>query len=107
MSTIEDILKATGDELLDSAKSSIKDLLTSAKGESEDVVKETGALVEKWLVMRANGELDNDELKELLESRKIVIEQFLNTQEIQAKKKFETMTSGLIDIVANKLIEKL
>lgn len=104
MPNIEEILKETGDEGLDLIKNSFKERLLQAKNESETVIKETGELLEKWLVKRANGEFDDDELEELLNTRKRVIEQFLLLQEIASRARLEKISMGLIDIVVNKFI---
>ncbi len=107
MSNIEEILRETGDEGLDLIKTSFKERLLHAKDESKTVIKETGELLEKWLVMRANGELDDDELKSLLNTRKRVIGQFLLTQEIGARARMEKISIGLIDIVIDKFIGEI
>ena len=104
MSNIEEILRETGDEGLDLIKTSFKEFLLQAKDESKTVIKETGKNLEKWLVMRANGELDDDELESLLNTRKRVVRQFLLTQEITSQARLEKISIGLIDIVVNKFI---
>ena len=104
MLNIEEILKGTGDEALDLIKTSFKELLLQAKNESKTVIKETGEKLEKWLVMRAMGELDDDELESLLNARKRVVRQFLLTQEITSRARLEKISMGLIDIVVNKFI---
>jgi hypothetical protein len=104
MSDINQVLKETGDEALDLIKSSFKELLLESKKESNKVIKETGEKLEKWLIMRDDGELDDDELESLMNTRKRVVRQFLNTQDIAARARFEKLTMGLIDMVTNKFI---
>jgi uncharacterized membrane protein len=104
MSTLEEILKATGDEVLDLAKSQFKEILTEAKKESPEVINETAEKVERWLVMRASGDLDDDELKALLNARRRTVRQFLLTQEIATRARLERISLGLIDSVQNKFI---
>lgn len=104
MSDINEILKETGDEALDFIKSSFMELLLEAKDESKKVIKETGEKLEKWLVMRARDELDDDELESLLRTRKRVVKQFLNSQDIASRARLEKISIGLIDIVKNKFI---
>jgi hypothetical protein len=104
MSTLEEILKATGDEVLDLAKSEFKELITEAKKESPEIINETAEKVERWLVMRANGDLDDDELKALLNTRRRTVRQFLLTQEIATRARLERISLGLIDSVQNKFI---
>ena len=107
MSSIDDILKSIGDEALDSVKSELKDLLSQAKDEQEEFVKKTAEKIEKWLKMRVEGELDNDELESLLNARKRAVRQNLNTLEIQSRARLEKIVFGIIDIVANKLLDKI
>ena len=107
MPSIDDILKETGEEALDLVKTNFKELLFQAKDESKTVIKETGEKIEKWLIMRAKGELDDDELKSLLNTRKKVVSQFLLTQEIASRARLEKISMGLIDIVVNKFIGKV
>lgn len=104
MSSINEILKETGDEVLDFIKFSFKELLLEAKDESKVVIKDTGEKLEKWLIMRAKGELDDDELESLLNTRRRVVRQFVNTQEISSRARLEKISMGLIDIVVNKFI---
>jgi len=107
MPSIDDILKETGEEALDLVKTNFKELLFQAKDESKTVIKETGEKIEKWLIMRAKGELDDDELESLLNTRKKVVSQFLLTQEIASRARLEKISMGLIDIVVNKFIGKV
>ena len=107
MPSIDDILKETGEEAVDLVKTNFKELLFQAKDESKTVIKETGEKIEKWLIMRAKGELDDDELESLLNTRKRVVRQFLLTQEISSRARLEKISMGLIDIVVNKFIGKV
>ena len=104
MPNIEDILKETGEEALDLVIANFKESLLESKNELKTVIKETGEKIEKWLVMRAEGELDNDELESLLNTRKRVVQQFLLSQEIASRARLEKISIGLIDIIINKFI---
>jgi hypothetical protein len=104
MSALEELLKETGDEGLDLIKSSFKELLLNAKNDSNEVIKETGEKIEKWLELRANGELDDDELEALLNARKRTVRQFLLMKEISVRASLEKISVGLIDLVTNKFI---
>ncbi len=57
--------------------------------------------------MRMNGEFDDDELEALLNARKRVVRQNLNTLEIQSRARVEKIVFGIIDIVTNKLLDKI
>ena len=107
MSSIDKVLKSLGDEVLDSVKTEFIDLLSQAKDEQIDFVNETAEKIEKWLIMRVNGEFDDDELEALLNARKRVVRQNLNTLEIQSRARVEKIVFGIIDIVTNKLLNKI
>lgn len=107
MSSIDEVLESLGDEVLDSVKTEFIDLLSQAKDEQIDFVNETAEKIERWLIMRVNGEFDNDELEALLNARKRVVRQNLNTIEIQSRARVEKIVFGIIDIVTNKLLDKI
>ena len=107
MSSIDEVLKSLGDEVLDSVKTEFINLLSQAKDEQIDFVNETAEKIERWLIMRVNGDFDDDELEALLNARKRVVRQNLNTLEIQSRARVEKIVFGIIDIVTNKLLNKI
>ncbi len=107
MSSIDKVLESLGDEVLDSVKTEFIDLLSQAKDEQIDFVNETAEKIERWLIMRVNGDFDDDELEALLNARKRVVRQNLNTIEIQSRARVEKIVFGIIDIVTNKLLDKI
>ncbi len=107
MSSIDEVLESLGDEVLNSVKTEFIDLLSQAKDEQIDFVNETAEKIERWLIMRVNGEFDDDELEALLNARKRVVRQNLNTIEIQSRARVEKIVFGIIDIVTNKLLDKI
>ena len=107
MSSIDEVLESLGDEVLDSVKTEFIDMLSQAKDEQIDFVNETAEKIERWLIMRVNGDFDDDELEALLNARKRVVRQNLNTIEIQSRARVEKIVFGIIDIVTNKLLDKI
>ncbi|MDM8568699.1 hypothetical protein QUF50_04135 [Thiotrichales bacterium HSG1] len=102
--SLDEVLRETGNDMLDFTKSTFKKLLLQAQNDSKDVIKETGEKVERWMVMRANGELDDDELEALLNTRKRTVRQFLLTQEINSRARLEKISIEMIDMAVNKLV---
>ena len=92
MTVLSEIIDATGSDVKQQLKTELLDLIQGAKSESADVIKETGEKIEKWVKMKVEGDIDADELKELLNSRKATVQQFLNTQEIAAKARMEKIS---------------
>lgn len=104
MATIDDVLNSIKDDALKEIKDQLKDLLTTAKNDTDAVIKETGQKIADWLVMRSLGELNDDEFKELLYSRDQLICQYKNTVEIQTRARIEKITIELINLVLNKIL---
>lgn len=104
MSDIDQILKETGDHALDFIKQSFKAGLFEAKQNSNALIKETGKKIEKWMMMRAKGDLDDEELSELLKARKRVVQQFINSQEIASRARLKKISIELIDTVLDQLM---
>lgn len=105
MSTLSNLIETGGDEAKGLIKSNLLDLIQGAKSESASIVKETGDKIEKWLQLKIEGEIDADELEALLNTRRRVVRQFLNTQEIEARARLEKVSLGLIDLVLNKALD--
>lgn len=102
MTVLSELIDATGSEVKQQLKTELLDLIQGAKSESADMIKETGEKIEKWVKMKIDGDIDADELQELLSSRKATVQQFLNTQEITAKARMEKISVGLIDLIVDK-----
>jgi len=107
MAGLNDLIQSSGDDAKQLIKSNLLELIQSAKAETAVVVNETGEKVEKWCLLKLTGEIDAFELEALLNARKRVILQFLNTQEIAARTRLEKITIGLIDLVLDKAIDAI
>ena len=107
MSTLAGLINTSGDDAKEFIKMGLLDLINEAKSESEIVVKETGQKIEKWLTLKANNEIDADELEALLNARQRIVSQFLNTEEIRTKARLEKITTGLIEHVLSKALGRI
>jgi len=104
MSILKELLKETGDDALDLVKSTFKELLINAKNDTNEIIKETGKRLEKWIEMRAKGEIDDDELEALLNARRRTVRQFILMKEVSVRASLEKISIALVDIVSNKFI---
>jgi hypothetical protein len=107
MPDLENILSEIGDESIAAAKTELIDLFNQAKAEQFEFAQETADKTKKWLEMRVKGEINNEEFLALLESRKRVIQQNLNTLEIQSRARLEKILFGIIDIITDKILDKI
>lgn len=104
MASLDEILKETGDEAKDLVIVSFKKILADAKDNSLVEIKETAEKLETWLKMKANGEIDDEELDSLIRARKRVAKQFVLSQEISSRAHLEKLSVGLIDMATSKIL---
>jgi len=104
MSTLSDLIDTAGDELKEQAKTQLLELIQGAKEDVNDLIKESGKEVEKWLVQVKQEKMDSDELDALLRAQRRKLEQYINTGKIKASARAEELTIGLVDYIVDKVI---
>lgn len=104
MASIHAAVNTIKGDALALVKDELKSLLTSAKNDAIDQIRETGEKIATWLVMRAKGELTDDEFQSLLYARDQLLRQFKNTASIEAKARTERVAVGLVNLVLDKII---
>ncbi|MEY4979578.1 MAG: hypothetical protein RLZZ352_1848 [Pseudomonadota bacterium] len=102
--TIDEVIGSIKDDALGLVKTQLKDLLVCAKDDTDVVIQETGRKIADWIVLRANGQLSDDELEALLYSRDQLLRQYKNMLEIQAKARVEKIAVELVNLVLDKLL---
>lgn len=104
MSKINEAISGLGGEVAKYIKDELKDLLTDAKSDSVDLIKETGKKITEWLVMRNKGQLSDAEFESLLYARDRLLRQEKNTIEIEARARLEKIAVGLVNLVLDKIL---
>jgi len=107
MKDINEILDTIKDQSIEELKSEFKGLLKEASGDSLDFVKKSAASTVRWLSLKAEGLLTEEEVKSLLEARKKEALVFMNTQSIAARAKIQKLVCRLLDIAVNSLVAAL
>lgn len=107
MGKIDDLFAGIVDEAGASVGSAVKQLLKEGKADNTKLAQDTAQKVEKWLKMRVDGDLDDDDLKSLLEARKRTIRQALNTFSIKTRAKLEKVSLGVVKIALKYAIGAL
>ena len=107
MSSLNEILDGIKKEGFELVRTEFMGLLGQAKDDSEEMAKKTAKKIEKWLIMLATGDLDEEEFGQLVEARKRTVKQYLNTLEIEARVLLERITIGLIDMAVSKILPVL
>lgn len=107
MPNLENILSEIKDESIATAKSELLDFYNQARSEQIGFAQETAEKAKKWLEMRVNGEINNEEFLALLDARKRVVQQNLNTLEIQSRARVEKILFGIINTITDKILDKI
>ena len=105
MPNLEDFLKETGEAGKDLIIAEVKELILSTRTETTQVIKETGELVEQCLYKLLNDEIDEEDFKDIMATRKRTVQQFLNSQQIEKRARLEKLSIALIDLVTDKLLD--
>ena len=107
MPDLENILNEIKDVSITDAKNELLDFFKQAESEQIDFVQETADKIKKWMSMRVNKEINNEEFTALLDARKRVVQQDLNTLEIKARARIEKILFGIIDTISDKILDKI
>jgi hypothetical protein len=107
MSEFENILNQIKDNSVQEAKNEFQQLLSEAKGSSEQFIRDNSAMVKQWIVLLSNGEIDKEEFDDLIADQKLAAEQFVNTQAIGAQARTQRLTMQLLDLTITTIAPAL
>jgi hypothetical protein len=107
MSEFENILNQIKDNSVQEAKNEFQQLLSEAKGSSEQFIRDNSAMVKQWIVLLSTGEIDKEEFDDLIADQKLVAEQFVNTQAIGAQARTQRLTMQLLDLTITTIAPAL
>jgi hypothetical protein len=107
MSEFENILNQIKDNSVQEAKNEFQQLLSEAKGSSEQFIRDNSEMVKQWIVLLSNGEIDKEEFDDLIADQKLAAEQFVNTQEIGAQARTQRLTMQILDLTITKIAPAL
>ena len=107
MSEFENILNQIKDNSVQEAKSEFQQLLSEAKGSSEQFIRDNSAMVKQWIVLLSNGEIDKEEFDDLIADQKLAAEQFVNTQAIGAQARTQRLTMQILDLTITTIAPAL
>ncbi|MGE5467911.1 MAG: hypothetical protein ACM3Y9_10850 [Ignavibacteria bacterium] len=103
MANIDEVLDSIKGEAVELIKQELRSLLTDAQKDADAMIRETGRKVADWLLMRAQGQLSDDEFEALLYSRDQLLRQYKNTVEIETRARLEKIAVALINLVLDRL----
>lgn len=101
---IDEMLDAILEGVLDEIKNEFKELFKEASADSLDFIKKSALQTAQWLMMKKNGELTEEEVKDLLEAQKKEALIFMNSQSIVARMRIQKLVCRLIDVAIHSLL---
>jgi len=104
MSDINEFLETLLKDTSEFAAGELKTLIENAKSDSNVFIRQIGDLTEEFIKMRAQGEINNDEFKELMEDLVDLGKMEKYKLKSDAKVKAEKIANGIADLVLKKLI---
>lgn len=104
MASISEFLNSLVDESVDFARDELKALIRDAKSDNRTFIRHIGELTEEFIQLRALGEINNDEFKELMEDLLDLNKMQFHKLSVQAKTRAQRIVDGITDLVLNKLL---
>ena len=104
MSDIGDFLDVLVDDAADFAKDELENLVKEAKSDSKVFIKHIGELTEEFVKMRALGQINNDEFKELMDDLLDLNKMQYHKLAASAKVRAERIVNGISKMVIDGLI---
>jgi exopolyphosphatase/pppGpp-phosphohydrolase len=104
MSDIGDFLDVLVDDAADFAKDELENLVKEAKSDSKVFIKHIGELTEEFVKMRALEQINNDELKELMEDLLDLNKMQYHKLAASAKVRAERIVNGISNMVIDGLL---
>ena len=104
---LDEILDGIQDEGAAVLKEEVKGLFLQAKTDGSAFIRETALQLETLLLYRAQGLLDEDDVRTFLVQQKIIVEVEKNLADMVTRARLEKVTSRLLDITLTVLLKTI
>lgn len=92
-----DEIKVGGSKVAQDALDAFRGIMSEAKEDSSDFLREHARTVEDWVVKLSKKQIDREEFNHLINAQKRTVTQYLNTEEIKSKVKLKTLIDSVLD----------
>ena len=92
------------DESVAEAKEELQDLLTQAKGDTSELVRQNAEELERRLVLLKKRKIDKEDFDFFVENQKRDLRVFIDSQPAQAQERAEKLTLRVLEIAAKVAI---
>ena len=103
-SELDSALDQIGDESAAAATKEFQDLLSEAKGDTSELVRQNAEEVERRLVLLKKRKIDKEDFDHFIENQKRDLRVFVDGQPAQAQERAEKLTIQVLEIAAKVAI---
>jgi uncharacterized membrane protein YheB (UPF0754 family) len=103
-SDLDSALGQISDESVAEAKQEFQDLLSQAKGDTSELVRQNAEELERRLVLLKNRKIDKEDFEFFIENQKRDLRVFIDSQPAQAQERAEKLTLHVLEIAAKVAI---
>jgi uncharacterized membrane protein YheB (UPF0754 family) len=103
-SDLDSAIGQVSDESVAEAKEEFQDLLTQAKGDTSELVRQNAEELERRLVLLKKRKIDKEDFDFFVENQKRDLRVFIDSQPAQAQERAEKLTLRVLEIAAKVAI---
>jgi hypothetical protein len=103
-SELDSALDQIGDESAAAATKEFQDLLSEAKGDTSELVRQNAEEVERRLVLLKKRKIDKEDFDHFIENQKRDLRVYVDGQPAQAQERAEKLTIQVLEIAAKVAI---
>ena len=103
-SDLDSAIGHVSDESVAEAKEEFQDLLTQAKGDTSELVRQNAEELERRLVLLKKRKIDKEDFDFFVENQKRDLRVFIDSQPAQAQERAEKLTLRVLEIAAKVAI---
>ena len=103
-SELDSAIGQVSDESVAEAKEEFQDLLTQAKGDTSELVRQNAEELERRLILLKKRKIDKEDFDFFVENQKRDLRVFIDSQPAQAQERAEKLTLRVLEIAAKVAI---
>src|SRR5690349_2085833 len=106
-SQLDSALGQIGDESVAEPKEEFQDLLSQAKGDTSELVRQNAEELERRLVLLKKRKIDKEDFDFFVENQKRDLRVFIDSQPAQSQERAEKLTIKVLEIAVTKVVPVL
>ena len=106
-SELDSALDQVGDESATAAIKEFQDLLSEAKGDTSELIRQNADELERRLVLLKDHKIDKEDFDYFVENQKRDLRVYVDAQPAQSQERAEKLTLHVLEIAATKVVPLL